>query len=288
MKSNITDKELLNLAFTDKKLFKLKVDTILENDLVEIDVRNILEKSLSWLDITTLKNDDYKKSIIDIVNKSVYNVNGNIGLVAGICIYSNLLPVLNQLSIDRRIKKVVVSGGFPSGQLSLEGKLSDIEFAIKNGVDEIDIPINRGLFFENIDELAVEIKTIKNIIEQKGQIKLKVIIETSELKNYTNVFNASMIAMQNGADFIKTSTGKMSIGADVYSSAIMMLAIKEFYKENQNRVVGFKVAGGIRESKQVLQYYTLMRHFFEEDYINKNTFRIGCSSLIDKIISNLK
>ena len=239
-------------------------------------------------DITTLKNDDYKKSIIDIVNKSVYNVNGNIGLVAGICIYSNLLPVLNQLSIDRRIKKVVVSGGFPSGQLSLEGKLSDIEFAIKNGVDEIDIPINRGLFFENIDELAVEIKTIKNIIEQKGQIKLKVIIETSELKNYTNVFNASMIAMQNGADFIKTSTGKMSIGADVYSSAIMMLAIKEFYKENQNRVVGFKVAGGIRESKQVLQYYTLMRHFFEEDYINKNTFRIGCSSLIDKIISNLK
>ena len=288
MKSNITDKELLNLAFTDKKLFKLKVDTILENDLVEIDVRNILEKSLSWLDITTLKNDDYKKSIIDIVNKSVYNVNGNIGLVAGICIYSNLLPVLNQLCIDRRIKKVVVSGGFPSGQLSLEGKLSDIEFAIKNGVDEIDIPINRGLFFENIDELAVEIKTIKNIIEQKGQIQLKVIIETSELKNYTNVFNASMIAMQNGADFIKTSTGKMSIGADVYSSAIMMLAIKEFYKENQNRVVGFKVAGGIRESKQVLQYYTLMRHFFEEDYINKNTFRIGCSSLIDKIISNLK
>ncbi|MBQ9658560.1 MAG: deoxyribose-phosphate aldolase [Clostridia bacterium] len=287
MKSNFTDKELLNLAFTDPELFRIQIDRLIYGLLLDIDSIDILKKSLTLLDITTLNDSDYKESLIKIISQSLYNVDGKKNVVAGVCIYSNLLPVLNELNLDKRVSKVVVSGGFPTGQLSLDGKLSDITYAIENGADEVDVPINRGLFFENRKELEVELRAMKSIVSQNKDAKLKVILETSELQDYKNIYDASLLAMQCGADFIKTSTGKVAKGADIYSSCVMMLAIKDFLEKNPDRVVGFKAAGGIRKCGQVLQYYALMQHFFWEDYINKNTFRIGCSSLINEIINNI-
>ncbi|MBR1775323.1 MAG: hypothetical protein IJ759_07355 [Bacteroidales bacterium] len=287
MKNNITDKQLLNLAFTNPQSFRMRVDKLINELLSDIDKRKILKKSLSLLDITTLHDDDYKNSLVNIVNQSVYNVDGEDGVVAGVCIYSNLLPVLNEFNLDKRVSKVVVSAGFPTAQLSLVGKLNDVGFAIENGADEVDVPINRGLFFENREELKIELTAIKSIVKQNEKAKLKVILETSELKNYGNVYSSSMFAMRCGADFIKTSTGKVALGADVYSSCVMMLAIKDFLEENKDSVVGFKAAGGIRECAQVLQYYALMQYFFNEEYIDKNTFRIGCSNLRNEIINNI-
>ena len=287
MENRINDKELLNLAFSSAESFRMQIDTIITQLLSQANTKDILKKSLTLLDITTLNDEDYKNSIVKIISQSTYSLCGIEGAVAGICIYSNLLPILREFSLDKRVRKVVVSGGFPTGQLSLEAKIKDIQFALENGADEIDIPINRGLFFENPTVLGQEIKEIKQQIDLYDKVRLKVILETSQLRSYENVYKASMIAMNNGADFIKTSTGKTKQGADIYSSAVMIMAIKEFLSNNPDRVVGFKAAGGIRNSEQVLQYYSLMRYFFSEKYINQDTFRIGCSSLRDNLINNL-
>ena len=166
MKNNITDKQLLNLAFTNPQSFRMQVDKLINELLSDIDKRKILKKSLSLLDITTLHDDDYKNSLVNIVNQSDYKEDGEDGVVAGVCIYSNLLPVLNEFNLDKRVSKVVVSGGFPTAQLSLVGKLNDVGFAIENGADEVDVPINRGLFFENREELKIELTAIKSIVKE--------------------------------------------------------------------------------------------------------------------------
>ncbi len=286
MENNICD-NLLELAFSEPKKFNERVDKIVSTTLESLDKDFVLRKLLSLLDITTLHDDDYKQAIEDIALQSTFEIEGNSGVVAGICVYSNLLPLLNAANIDKRISKVVVSGGFPTGQMSLEGKLHDIGFAIENKADEIDVPINRGLFFENVEELCIELNAMNSIVKQNPKSKLKVIIEAGELKDFKNVYTASKLAMTCGADFIKTSTGKVSRGADIYSSAVMMLAIKEFMDSNLNRTIGFKAAGGIRTSVQAMQYYALMTYFFGEEYITKDTFRIGCSNLKQEIINNI-
>ena len=287
MKNRIDYKELLNLAFSSAERFRMQIDTIITQLLYNVNTEDILKKSLTLLDITTLNDEDYKSSIVKIISQSTYNLNDIEGTVAGICIYSNLLPILNEFEIDKRVRKVVVSAGFPTGQISLEAKIKDVQFALQNGANEIDIPINRGLFFENPTVLGQEIKEIKKQISLYDKVKLKVILETSQLRSYENVYKASMIAMNNGADFVKTSTGKTKQGADIYSSAVIMMAIKDFLGTNNDRVVGFKVAGGIRNCEQVLQYYSLMQYFFFEQYINQDTFRIGCSNLKEDLINNL-
>ena len=287
MIGKMTNKELKDLAFNNVDLFVKEIDFIVTNLLSEINRVNVLTDLLNMLDITTLRDDDYRNSLVKIITQSTYNVNGKDGVVAGVCIYSNLLPILNKLDLDERVSKVVVSGGFPTGQLSLRGKLSDVSFAIENGANEIDVPINRGLFFENTNECAIEISAIKSIVKQKSNAKLKVILETSELGTYKNIYTAAMIALQNGADFIKTSTGKVSRGADIYSSAVMMLAMKDYMAINSDRQVGFKVAGGIRKCDDALQYYALMQYFFTKQNIDKSIFRVGCSNLRDNIINNI-
>ncbi len=287
MENRIYYKELLNLAFSSAERFRMQIDTIITQLLHNVNTEDILKKSLTLLDITTLNDEDYKSSIVKIISQSTYNLNDIEGTVAGICIYSNLLPILSEFEIDKRVRKVVVSAGFPTGQISLEAKIKDVQFALQNGANEIDIPINRGLFFENPTVLGQEIKEIKKQISLYDKVKLKVILETSQLRSYENVYKASIIAMNNGADFVKTSTGKTKQGADIYSSAVIMMAIKDFLSTNNDRVVGFKVAGGIRNCEQVLQYYSLMQYFFSEQYINQDTFRIGCSNLKEDLINNL-
>ncbi len=280
--------ELKSLMLTDTTSFKNYVDNLVSFSISEQRRREILKKSLSMLDITTLNSDDYRVAIEKIVSQSDYIVDKQIGYVAGICVYSNLIDILDTLLKNKDVKKVVVSGGFPTGQLSLQAKIKDIEYALQHGADEIDIPLNRGLFYENQDNLVEEITLMSNLVHTKKDAKIKVILETSLLHNLQDVYLASMLAMQCGADFIKTSTGKVSRGADIYSSFVMMLAIYNFVNTNEGRVVGFKVAGGVRTCEQVIQYNLLMQHLFSKQYINKDTMRIGCSNLKQEIINNLQ
>lgn len=288
--NNIVDTSLMKeLAFGTSTIeFEKKVDEIISNEFEQLkDEKADLFKILSFLDITTLNDTDYQQALRDIVKETVFNVEDKEVKVAGLCIYSNLLPVLNLLHLDRDVRRVVVSGGFPTGQLSLEAKLHDVAFAIENKADEVDIPINRGLFFENRGELEIEIEAIKSIVNQNPKAKLKVIIESGELKTYKNVYEASLLSIKSGADFIKTSTGKVSRGADLYSAAIMMIAIKETLSTT-GKNVGFKAAGGIRKSEDALKYYLLAKAILGDNYITQETFRIGCSNLKYDILDKIK
>ncbi|MBR1776879.1 deoxyribose-phosphate aldolase [bacterium] len=274
-----------NLSFSDENLFKQKVDFIVSNQKYGEDIYG---KIFSCLDITTLNNTDYRKALELIIKKTKTNspTKGEIK-AAGLCIYSYLVPLLEYFDLDKDIKRVVVSGGFPSGQVPLSTKISDVSFALDHKADEIDIPINRALFFENRKELKNELTLINTLIKINSNAKLKVIIETSELLTYKNVYEASMLAMECGADFIKTSTGKVSTGADIYSSFVMLSAINDYFISSQ-RLVGFKAAGGIRTSEQAVAYFLLAQAVMGNKFCNKETFRIGCSSLAEDIIRHIK
>ena len=284
--SKLDINNIKTLAFTsDENKFQAEVDEIVSHSLYQTN--NVLINLLSLLDITTLNDEDNYKAIENISFMAVSEVGEKKINVAGVCVYSNLLPILNNQQLPNGVKKVVVSGGFPTAQISLKAKLSDISFCIENNADEIDIPINRGLFFENREELKKELIQISNFIHNNSKAKLKVILETSELKTYQNVYDASLLAMECGADFIKTSTGKVSRGADLYSSVIMLVAIQDYFNKT-NRLVGFKAAGGIRSYQEAIKYYIIAKEIMGETYINSSTFRIGCSNLRNDIVNNIK
>lgn len=285
----MNNKDIENIkisAFSlDKTSFYSNVDGFVSKEIV--NKKEMLTKILSFLDITTLNDTDNKKAIENIITNLTCRVGEEQVNVAGVCIYSNLLPTLNRYLLPKEIKKVVVSGGFPTGQLSLEAKLQDINFALNNKADEIDIPINRGLFFENEKELINELQIISNYIKTNSKkVKLKVILETSELEEYENIYKASMLAIENGADFIKTSTGKVSRGADIYSSVIMLIAIRDYFNKT-GKIIGFKAAGGIRTWQEAIKYYILAEKIMGKDFLNKETFRIGCSNLRDNILKEI-
>lgn len=288
MNSTIDINEFKSLAFlSSEEKFRTRIESIISAEKNSLkSEKEILLKLLTFLDLTSLNDTDYQQSLRQIAKETSFDIDGKTIKCAGLCVYSNLLPILNRLNLDNEIRKVVVSGGFPTGQLSLEAKLHDVGFAIENKADEVDIPINRGLFFENPFELSLEIEAIKSIVRQNPKAKLKVIIESGELPNLENVYKASNLAIEAGADFIKTSTGKVSRGADLYSAGIMMIAIKETYTTTQ-KTIGFKAAGGIRKAEDALSYYLLAKAILGEDYINQETFRIGCSNLKNDIIEKL-
>lgn len=277
-----------HLAFENNtECFKSYVDNLLTEAYKRVDNREeILFKILSLLDITTLNDDDYRLAIEKIVSQTVCRVGQRTTEVAGVCVYSDLITFLEKYKLPK-VKKVVVSGGFPTSRLSLPAKLCDIDFALQHHADEIDIPLDRALFFENRQELEKQLREIRKTIDNYPGAKLKVILETSELKSFYNVYSASKLAIENGADFVKTSTGKFSRGADLYSSVIMLLTIKKHF-EATSRLVGFKAAGGIRQAKQATDYYLLYSLIVGEKYICPDTFRIGCSNLRDNIINQIK
>lgn len=285
-RANIDINNIKQLAFTSEiDKFQTEVDNLITQSSYEKNA--VLLQLLSLLDVTTLNDEDYSQSIKNISSITTSRVGEKDINVAGVCVYSNLLPILNQQQIHNEVKRVVVSGGFPTAQISLKAKLSDISFCLENNADEIDIPINRGLFFENKEELKEELIQISNLIHNNSDSKLKIILETSELKTYQNIYDASILAMECGADFIKTSTGKVSRGADVYSSVIMLVAIKDYFIKT-NKLVGFKAAGGIRSYQDAVKYYIIAKQIMGEAYINPSTFRIGCSNLRNDIINNIK
>lgn len=199
-----------HLAFTfEIEKFKTEVDGLISHSLYKTN--NTLIKLLSLLDITTLNNEDYIKAIENISSMVESRGEEKRINVAGVCVYSNLLPILNKQNLPKGVKKVVVSGGFPTAQMSLKAKLSDISFCLENNADEIDIPINRGLFFENKEELKEELIQISNLIHNNSDSKLKIILETSELKTYQNIYDASILAMECGADFIARIEDRKSV-----------------------------------------------------------------------------
>jgi deoxyribose-phosphate aldolase len=204
--------------------------------------------------------------------------------VAAICVYPSQVNVARKALKGTNINIASVATAFPSGQVNLEAKLSDTKYAVEEGADEIDMVISRGEFLAgNYTFIYDEIAAVK---EACGKAHLKVILETGELETLDNVRKASEIAMYAGADFIKTSTGKVQPAATMPVTYVMLNAIKEYYLKTGKKI-GMKPAGGISTSKIALQYLVMLNEVLGEQWMNKDYFRFGASSLTNDVLMQL-
>lgn len=244
---------------------------------------------IGYMDLTSLESTDNEGTISKLIEKSEFEYKGVNYKVAGICSFVNFLPYLNSHKKSADVKSVVVCGGFPHAQMPLNIKKEEVKYALENGANEIDICINRGLFLSGREkDVANDISSIKNLISTyRKPVLLKVILEVGELNSLSKIRKASLLALENGADFIKTSTGKINRGADKYSVCVMLLALREYYRKH-GILKGLKVAGGIRSCEDALMYGNLFDYFISKDLKTSSRFRIGCSRLLESVKTEME
>jgi len=245
-----------------------------------------LKLALSMIDLTTLEGKDTKGKVQQLCYKAMHphDTLPNIPTVAAICVYPSHVNTAKKALKGSDIQVASVATAFPSGQSNLDVKINDTKFAVDQGADEIDMVISRGQFLAgNYQYVFDEIAAIK---EACGKAHLKVILETGELDTLDNVRKASEIAMYAGADFIKTSTGKIQPAATMQVTYVMLDAIKEFYLKT-GKMIGMKPAGGISNSKLALHYLVMLNEVLGEKWMTKEYFRFGASSLANDILMQL-
>lgn len=260
-----------------------------------------LKLAISMIDLTTLEGKDSEGKVKAMCRKAVNPMPGNkdIPHVAAVCVYPNLIKVAKECVEGTGVKVASVATSFPSGQYPLKLRLEDTKRAVYDGADEIDMVISRGEFLEGNYQLVFdEIRQVKEACvtasEQlsiktgkKVDAHLKVILETGELETYDNVRKASFIAMAAGADFIKTSTGKIQPAATLPVTLVMLEAIRDFHDET-GKVIGMKPAGGIKTAKDALAYLVLVNETLGEKWLTPDLFRIGASSVLNDILMQIQ
>lgn len=244
----------------------------------------VLQLILSVIDLTTLNDTDTNKTVTDLANKAIAIKKANNNkTVAAVCVFPKFAKTVSNILVNSSINTACVAGMFPNGQSSLAVRIADVEDAVNNGADEIDMVITRGEVLEgNYDFVSQEVGAHKKAC---GKAHLKVILETGQL-NTEQVKRASEVAIENGADFIKTSTGKYSEGATLEKSAVMLEVIKNYYNKTGKKI-GFKPAGGIRTVEDAISYTELVYGILGEDWLTPNLFRIGASSLTDNVLKQI-
>ncbi len=245
-----------------------------------------LKLALSMIDLTTLEGKDTKGKVQQLCYKAMHPHDNlqNIPTVAAICVYPTYVSTAKKALQGSNIQVASVATAFPSGQSNLDVKINDTQFAVDQGADEIDMVISRGQFLAgNYQYVYDEIASIK---EACGKAHLKVILETGELDTLDNVRKASEIAMHAGADFIKTSTGKIQPAATMQVTYVMLDAIKDFYLKT-GKMIGMKPAGGISNSKLALHYLVMLNEVLGEKWMTKEYFRFGASSLANDVLMQL-
>ena len=247
---------------------------------------DVYKTCFNAIDLTKLNSTDTVESI----TKMVERVNAfeeeypELPNVAAICTYPNFAVVVSGALEVSGVDTAVVAGSFPSSQTFVEIKTAETALAVKDGANEVDIVFNLGLYYGgNYEELADEISEIKVAC---GDARLKVILETGALVRAEDIRNASILSMYAGADFIKTSTGKVYPGASLEAAYVMCQSIKEYY-EKTGRKVGFKVSGGVSTTDDAVKYYTLVKEILGEEWLNNNYFRIGTSRAANLILSSI-
>ena len=245
-----------------------------------------LRLAIACTDLTTLEGMDTDARVAQLCRKAIAPDPSDVSLpsVAAVCVYPNRVAAARAALRGSEVRVASVATAFPSGQAPLDIKIRETEEAVAAGADEIDMVIDRGAFLAGRRvQVAGEITAVK---EACGTATLKVILETGELATYDNVRRASMLAMQAGADFIKTSTGKVAPAATLPVALVMLEAIRDF-QSLTGRMVGLKVAGGIRAAKQALQYLVLVKETVGDAWLDPRLFRIGASSLLNDILLQL-
>lgn len=242
----------------------------------------------SAIDLTTLSCNDSVTSVTEFARKAAeFNERfPHIPNVASICIYPSFVETVG-LAVDGTPMRITsVAGGFPAAQTFLEVKALEVAMAIENGADEVDIVLNVGrMLTGEYDEAANEVEVIR--AETDPEVVLKVIIESGALKTPELIRKASLLSMFAGADFVKTSTGKIDVAATPEAAVVMCHAIRDYY-EKTGRKVGFKAAGGVRTPQDAVLYYTIVREILGEDWCTTDLFRIGASSAANNLLSAIE
>ena len=274
----------------DREAIGRALDIIAAN-LENVASEQVYKECFSMMDLTTLKTDDTPASVTKLLNKvNAFQASyPEWPLPASICVYSNFAATVKEArKADFNI--TVVSACFPTSQSFLEVKLKEVEMAVEQGADEVDIVLALNAFLAGDTEAAVEeIRQVRRVIDevagkQGREVHLKVILETGLLRTPENIANASFLAMEAGADFIKTSTGKVDVNATPVAAYVMCECIAK-YQAVTGKKIGFKPAGGISTAADALCYYSIVASVLGKDWLNKRMFRFGVSRVANSILS---
>lgn len=279
-----------------KEFNNIKVDKVgIEDRINRITKRSLkresklkgLEMILSMIDLTTLEGMDTVKKVEQLCYKAthLHNQIPNLPNVAAVCVYPNMVRTASNTLKGSDVLVASVATAFPSGNSTLPIKINDTKEAIENGANEVDMVISRGKFHSGeYNYVFDEIAAIKDVCGENS--RLKVILETGELGDYDHIRMASEIAINAGADFIKTSTGKISPAATLPITLVMLEAIKDYYYKT-GKMVGMKPAGGISNAKLALQYLILVKETLGNLWLDKHWFRFGASSLANDVLMQI-
>jgi deoxyribose-phosphate aldolase len=245
-----------------------------------------LKLTLSMMDLTTLDAKDTPGKVRQLCAKAIqpHAAMPDLPQVAAVCVYPNMVRIAKEALGNHPIHVAAVSTAFPSGMSTLKVKLDETKFAVNEGADEIDMVISRGKFLEG--EYNYVFDEIAAVKQACGKAHLKVILETGELSTLDNVRRASDLAMYAGADFIKTSTGKVQPAATLPVTLVMLEAIRDFYYR-EGKKIGMKPAGGISTSKLAIQYLVVVRETLGADWLHPDLFRFGASTLANDVLMQI-
>lgn len=245
-----------------------------------------LKMAISMMDLTTLEGKDSAGKVTAMCRKAIRpnEADPSLPSVAAVCVYPNMVPVAKKAVAGSGVKVASVATAFPSGLAPLNIKLDEVKRVVEMGADEVDMVINRGDFLAgDYAKMSDEIAQVKAAC---GPAHLKVILETGELETYDNVRLASFIAMQAGADFIKTSTGKAAVNATLPVTLVMLEAIRDYFYATGKKI-GMKPAGGIRNAKQALQYLVVLNETLGDAWLTPELFRFGVSTLLNDVLMQI-
>ena len=278
--------EMINVTKVDKVGIEDRITRITKRSLKKEAKMEGLKMALNMVDLTTLEGMDTNNKVKQMCYKAMHLHDEYPGLptVAAVCVYPNFVKLAVDSLKGSGVKVASVSTAFPSGHSTLDIKITDTKLAVDSGADEVDMVISRGKFHSGeFNFVHDEIAAIKEIC---GKARLKVILETGELGNLDNVRKASDIAMIAGADFIKTSTGKIKPAATLPVTLVMLEAIKDYYY-NTGKMIGMKPAGGISNAKLALQYLLLVKETLGIKWLDNHWFRCGASSLANDLLMQI-
>lgn len=287
MADKYTDTIAASNVITDDVAVADAVAAILADHLEENRKADVYKKIFNSIDLTTLKTTDSQQSVAKFTERvnSFEEDYGDLPPVAAICVYPNFVPVVRTTLDVSSVGVAAVAGAFPTSQSFIEVKVAEIGLAVEAGADEIDVVLNVGDFFDgDYESVCDDLDEMKHSCRSA---RMKVILETGALKTARNIRDASVLALYSGADFLKTSTGKEYPGASLDACYVMCQCIREYY-EKTGRAVGFKAAGGISTTEDVLKYYTIVKTVLGEKWADSNElFRIGASRLANALLSDI-
>tara|TARA_R110002073_G_scaffold1715_1_gene12174 strand:- start:53252 stop:54205 length:954 start_codon:yes stop_codon:yes gene_type:complete len=287
--SSPTSSPTINAIMTDRRAASFTTRSIKKESKL-----GALQLAASMIDLTTLEGSDSPEKVRSLCMKAIRPwekdeeiLGHRLGPVAAVCVYPSMVPYAKELLDGTGVNVASVATGFPSGQYPLDIRVRDVEQAVKDGADEIDMVINRGAFLSGKYEIVAE--EIRAVVQACGNAHLKVILETGELVTYDNVRKASDIAIKNirEGDFIKTSTGKVSPAATMPVTLVMLEAIRDAYKDTGKKI-GMKPAGGIRTAKQSWHYLCMVNETLGDGWLSPEWFRFGASSLLNDVLRSMQ